>query len=317
MRHFNFFAFLLDTSNIPVNAQWTQIAVIIAGGNGEGNSNNQLNYPNGLYVDDETLVIADTANHRIVQWNNGDTNGHVVAGGNGQGNRLDQLYYPADVLISKETDSLIISDSANYRVVRWSCRSGTRQGEILIDNIDARGLAMDDQGYLYVSNSREHEVRRYRPGNQNGTLAAGGNGGGNGLNQLYYPTCLFVDRQQNVYVSDCYNNRVMKWNKGAKQGIIVIDNQIARNYISNLNQPNGIFVDTLGTLYIADSLNHRIIRWFPDDKQGTVIAGVHGKGPRVSQFSRPHGLSFDRHGNLYVVDSQNHRVQRFSLHLTI
>ncbi|CAF4234016.1 unnamed protein product, partial [Rotaria sordida] len=52
----------------------------------------------------------------------GDKNGQVVAGGRDQGNRLDQLNSPTDVLIDKETDSLIICDSMNQRVVRWSRR---------------------------------------------------------------------------------------------------------------------------------------------------------------------------------------------------
>ncbi|CAF1183514.1 unnamed protein product, partial [Rotaria magnacalcarata] len=87
-----------------------------------------------------------------MQWKNGDTtNGQVVAGGNGRGNGLNQLYWPIDVLIDKETDSLIICDNGNRRVVRWSRRSGTTQGEILIDNINCWGLAMDELRYLYVS----------------------------------------------------------------------------------------------------------------------------------------------------------------------
>ncbi|CAF4813825.1 unnamed protein product, partial [Rotaria socialis] len=119
--------------NIPANATWKQNGVTIAGGNGRGNATNQLSYPYGLFVDDDqTVVIADYVNDRIMQWKNGDTtNGQVVAGGKGQGNGLQQLYGPTDVLIDKETDSLIICEGR--RVVRWSRRSGTTQGEILID----------------------------------------------------------------------------------------------------------------------------------------------------------------------------------------
>ncbi|CAF4725014.1 unnamed protein product, partial [Rotaria socialis] len=80
-----------------------------------------------------------------MQWKNGDTtNGQVVAGGKGAGNGLHQLDRPSDVLIDKETDSLVICDRWNRRVVRWPRRSGTTQGEILIDNIDCCELAMDD-----------------------------------------------------------------------------------------------------------------------------------------------------------------------------
>ncbi|CAF4534346.1 unnamed protein product, partial [Rotaria socialis] len=93
-----------------------------------------------------------------MQWKKGDTtNGQVVAGGKGQGSQLDELDYPTDVLIDKEADSLLICDYRNRRVVRWSRRSDTTQGEIIIDNIDCRGLAMDDQRYLYVSDTKKHE----------------------------------------------------------------------------------------------------------------------------------------------------------------
>ncbi|CAF4728063.1 unnamed protein product, partial [Rotaria sp. Silwood2] len=140
------------------DARWAQNGVSVAGGHGYGSATNQLHWPHGLFVDDDqTIVIADRLNHRIIQWKKGNTNGQVVADGNGKGNRLDQLNRPTDVLIDKETDSLIICDMANRRVVRWSRRSGTTQGEILIDNIDPWGLTMDDQRYLYISDYEKHE----------------------------------------------------------------------------------------------------------------------------------------------------------------
>ncbi|CAF1448281.1 unnamed protein product [Rotaria magnacalcarata] len=296
-------------------ANWSQNGVTIAGGNGYGGATNQLYGPYGLFVDDDqAVVIADYVNHRIMQWKNGDTtNGQVVAGGNGLGNGLNQLYDPGDVLIDRETDSLIICDRDNRRVVRWSRRSGTTQGEILINNINCFGLAMDEQRYLYVSDYGKHEVRRYQLGENIGTLVAGGNGRGNGLNQLNYPTYLFVDRQQNVYVSDNGNHRVMKWNKGAKEGIVVAGGQGAGSALTQLCSPNGLFVDTVGTLYVADMGNNRVMSWTQGAKQGTVIVGGNGGGAGANQFVYPRGLSFDRHGNLYVVDMGNNRVQRFSI----
>ncbi|CAF1618401.1 unnamed protein product, partial [Rotaria magnacalcarata] len=301
--------------NIPANATWTQSGVTVAGGHGRGDATNQLNYPRGLFVDDDqTVVIADYLNHRIMQWKNGDTaNGQVVAGGNGEGNGLHQLNRPTDVLIDKETDSLIISDFWNYRVVRWSRRSGTTQGEILINNIYCYGLAMDEQRYLYVSDWNTNEVRRYKFGENIATLVAGGNGQGAGLNQFNQAHYLFVDRQQNVYVSDSFNHRVMKWNKGTKEGIVVAGGQGVGSALTQLSYPYGIFVDTLGALYVADSGNHRVMRWTQGGNQGTVIVGGIGSGAAANQLSNPIGLSFDRHGNLYVADYGNHRVQRFSI----
>ncbi|CAF2042369.1 unnamed protein product [Rotaria magnacalcarata] len=300
---------------IPANAKWSQNGVTIAGGHGRGGATNQLNEPHGLFVDDDqTVVIADYENHRIMQWKNGDTtNEQVVAGGKGPGNGLHQLHHPTDVLIDKETDSHIICDRGNQRVVRWSRRSGTTQGEILINNIQCYGLAMDEQRNLYVSDWKKHEVRRYQLGEKNGTLVAGGNGTGDGLNQLNYPTFLFVDRQQNVYVSDCSNYRVMKWKKGAKEGIVVAGGQGEGDALTQLSHAYGLFVDTLGTLYVGEYENCRVTRWIQGANQGTVIVGGNGRGAGANQFNVPYGLSFDRHGNLYVVDCNNHRVQQFSI----
>ncbi|CAF1399674.1 unnamed protein product [Rotaria sordida] len=243
----------------------------------------------------------------------GDTKGQVVAGVNGRGNRLDQLNCPTDVLIDKETDSLIICDRLNRRVVRWSRRSGTTQGEILIDNIRCCGLAMDDQRYLYISDTKNHEVKRYQIGDKNGTIVAGGNGRGVGLNQLNCPYYIFVDQQQTVYVSDWNNHRVMKWNKGAKEGIVVAGGQGKGNALTKLDRPQGLFVDTLGTIYVADTVNARVMCWPKGAKQGTVIVSGNGYGEEENQLNRPVGLSFDRHGNLYVGDWDNHCVQRFSI----
>ncbi|CAF4019952.1 unnamed protein product [Rotaria magnacalcarata] len=299
--------------SIHANAEWAQNGVIVAGGYGQGNGTNQLYWPFGLFVnDDRTVVIADYGNHRIMQWNKDNTtNGQVAAGGKGQGSRLDQLNMPTDVLIDKETDSLIICDWGNRRVVQWSRRSGTTQGAILMDSIGCWGLAMDDQRYLYVSDVEKHEVIRYQLGDKNGTLVAGGNGRGNGRNQLKSPTYLFVDRQQNVYVSDNGNHRVMKWNKGAKEGIVVAGGQSKGNALTQLAHPQGLFVDALGTLYVADQFNHRVMRWTQGAKSVTVIMG--GYDSDANALNNPRGLSFDRYGNLYVADVCNHRIQQFSL----
>ncbi|CAF4397466.1 unnamed protein product, partial [Rotaria sp. Silwood2] len=248
--------------DIPANASWSQNGFTIAGGNGLGSATNQLFWPRGLYLNyDETIVIADSTNHRIIQWTKGDTNGQVVAGGNGRGSQLNQLQFPMDVLIDKETDSLIICDSENRRVVQWSRHSGTTLGEILINNTRCYGLAMDEQRNLYVVDEDEHEVRRYRIGDRFGTDIAGGHGEGDLLYQLNNPYYIFVDRQQTLYVSDTHNHRVMKWSKGATEGVIAAGGQGSGSALSQLYLPGGVFVDTLGTLYVADSGNHRVVRW--------------------------------------------------------
>jgi sugar lactone lactonase YvrE len=266
-----------------------------------------------LYVDDDqTIYAADWSNHRIVEWKSGATSGQVVAGENGQGNGTHQLYNPFDVIVDKERDSLIICDGSNNRVVRWPRRNGT-SGETIISNIDCWGLTMDENGSVYVTDYGKDEVRRYRRGESQGTVVAGGNGSGNRLDQLSNPRYVFVDRDHSVYVSDYENDRVMEWVEGAKQGIVVAGGQGKGNGLTQLSYPRGVVVDQLGTVYVADLGNDRIMCWVKGATQGNVIVGGNGRGGQSNQLNQPIGLSFDRHGNLYVVDWGNHRVQKFNI----
>ncbi|CAF4663917.1 unnamed protein product, partial [Rotaria sp. Silwood2] len=250
-----------SSTNIHPNAQWQQNGITVAGGNREGNEINQLSNPYGLYVDDDqTVYVADTRNHRIVEWKWGATSGQVVAGGNGQGSGTHQLSHPYDVIVAKERDSLIICDGWNRRVVRWPRRNGT-SGETIISNIGCVGLTMDENGSLYVTDEGKHEVRRYRRGDSQGTVVAGGNGSGNRLDQLSSSQYVFVDRDHSVYVSDLGNHRVMKWVEGAKQGIVVAGGQKQGNGLTQLSSPEGVVVDQLGTVYVADRWNDRVMRW--------------------------------------------------------
>ncbi|CAF1014451.1 unnamed protein product [Rotaria sordida] len=299
--------------DIHPNARWQQNGITVTGGNGNGNGINQISSSWGLYVDDnQTIYVADTANHRIVEWKWGATSGQVVAGGNGQGSGDHQLSSPLDMIVDKESDSLIISDYANRRVVRWSRRNGT-SGETIISNIHCMGLTMDENGSLYVVDNGKDEVRRYRRGESQGIVVAGGNGRGNHLNQLSSPRYVFVDQDHSVYVSDFGNDRVMKWMEGAKQGIVVAGDQGKGNGLTQLSSCQGVVVDQLGTVYVADWGNDRIMRWSKGATQGSVIVGGNGKGGQSNQLNWPFGLSFDRDGNLYVVDHGNDRVQKFNI----
>jgi sugar lactone lactonase YvrE len=283
----------------------------VAGENGGGIEVNQLSDPTGLYVDDnQTIYVADHSNHRIMEWKRGATSGQVVVGGKGQENGTYQLDTPFDLIVDKERNSLIITDNGNNRVVRWFRRNGTT-GETVISNIRCRGLAIDENGSLYVVDGAKDEVRRYRMGDTEGIVMAGGNGQGSRLDQFYNPSHVFVDQNHSVYVSDSGNHRVMKWEEGAKEGILVAGGLGEGDSLSRLVGPRGIVVDQLGTVYVADYGNHRIMRWPKGDTHGSVIAGGNGQGAQSNQLYHPYGLSFDRHGNLYIADTYNHRIQKF------
>jgi sugar lactone lactonase YvrE len=241
-------------------------------------------------------------------WKYGATTGQIVAGGNGCGNGKNQLNRPAHVIVDKGKNHLFISDQHNKRVVRWPCGSGT-SGEIIISKIHCGGLAIDNNGNLYVSDCRKNEVRQWKIGETSGTLVAGGNGQGNRLDQLYFPTDIVIDDDHSLYILDLGNRRVIKWMKGAKEGILVAGDE---NGPIQLSSPNGLVVDHLGTVYVADWNVHRILRWCKGATQWDIIISQREQ-TYEDQIDHPKDLSMDRQGNLYVVGYYNHRLQRFDV----
>ncbi|CAF0794549.1 unnamed protein product [Adineta steineri] len=290
--------------------KWKQNAIIVAAGNRCGQKLNQLNLPDGIFIDkNKNIFIADCDNDRIVEWKYNAKQGQIIAGGNGQGNRMDQLCLPTDVIVDQQDHSIIIADRGNKRVIRWL----NQNQQIFINHICCYGLAMDKYGFLYVTNTEKDEVRRWKIGeyNNEGIVVAGGHGRGDQLNQLNYPNFIFVDEEQSVYVSDRNNDRVMKWKKDAKEGEIAAG---GNGYGANLNQlfhPQGVIVDDLGKIYVADCWNDRVVRWCEGKEEGEIVIGGNGKGNQLNQLNRPCGLSFDDEGNLYVVDCFNHRTEKF------
>ena len=275
---------------------------------------NQLDSPHGIYIDDDhqCMYITDYNNHRIVQWKYNATMGQVVAGGNGEGRQMNQLFWPRDVILDKKTDTLIICDGTNQRVVRWARENGT-SGQTIISDIGCYGLAMDNNRDLYVSDWNENNVRRWKEGETEGTLVVGGNGEGDRLDQFYFSAFLFIDEMYSIYVADQKNNRIMKWLKGAKEGIVVAGGQDQGNSSTQLFAPEAVVVDHLGDVYVADTYNHRIMCWPSGSKEGYTIVGRTGRGKQSNQLFFPRGLSFDRYNNLYVADSWNNRIQRFDI----
>ncbi len=76
---------------------------------------------------------------------------------------MNQLNGSTDVIIDHETNTLIIADHENRRVMRWS-RQNQSNGGTIISDIDCSRLTMDKNGSLYVSDRVKNEVRRWKRG---------------------------------------------------------------------------------------------------------------------------------------------------------
>ncbi|CAF1424171.1 unnamed protein product [Adineta steineri] len=298
------------------NMKWKQNASTIAGGHGRGSELNQLNDPSGIYVDDDnhSIYVADRENHRIVRWEFGADVGEIVAGGNGPGYAINQLRTPTDVVLDKEKKYLIICDYHNIRVMRRSLQNSQNQ-QILIYGMLCCGLAIDNNGTLYITDGLKHRVSRWQEGDTEGTVVAGGNNEGNHFNQLNLPNFIFVDEYHSVYIADNMNDRVMKWMKTAIEGTLVAPGQIAGENPNSLCGPEGVIVDHMGNIYVSNGGSHQIKRWSPGAIEGVPVVGEKERGNKSTQLINPGDLSLDREGNLYVVDRINHRIQKFAIDL--
>ncbi|CAF4006504.1 unnamed protein product [Rotaria magnacalcarata] len=143
-------------------------------------------------------------------------------------------------------DSLIICDSSNGRVVRWSRRSGTNQGDVLIDTKLRYGSG-DKNGTIVTHGDgidclcvrlANHRVMKWVKNAKESIVVAEGNGNGTAMTQLYGPNGLFVDALGTVYVADSGNNRVMRRLQGAVPGTV-----LAYQNPAELSYPMGLSLD--------------------------------------------------------------------------
>jgi hypothetical protein len=171
---------------------WETNGTTVAGGNGQGDSLNQLNGSYAVFVDsDDALFITDYYSHRVVKWNRGATNGTLLAGG--QCGQIDQgqLCYPTAMTFGKDgTMFVTVEDGKNGGVISW--KQGATSGEtLIIANTSFYGITLDAaEKYLYLAHHREHRVVKYTKDGIFESVVAGGNGKGAALNQLDYRKCV-------------------------------------------------------------------------------------------------------------------------------
>jgi DNA-binding beta-propeller fold protein YncE len=93
--------------------------IVVAGGQGQGNSLTQLSNPWGIVVDKLGIVyVADYNNHRVMCWPRGATQGSVLVGGNGEGSRANQFIRPTGLSFDRQ-NNLYVVDNDNHRVQKF------------------------------------------------------------------------------------------------------------------------------------------------------------------------------------------------------
>ncbi|CAM4834478.1 unnamed protein product, partial [Rotaria magnacalcarata] len=81
----------------------------------------QLDGPQGIFVNTlGALYVADSGNHRVMRWTQGDKKqGTVIVGGNGAGAGANQFNVPVGLSFDRH-GNLYVADHNNNRVQRFS-----------------------------------------------------------------------------------------------------------------------------------------------------------------------------------------------------
>ncbi|CAF3994953.1 unnamed protein product, partial [Rotaria sp. Silwood1] len=89
---------------------------------GQGNSLTQLNFPEGIVVDQlGTVYVVDSWNHRTMRWPKGATQGTVIIGGNGRGSQSNQLSYPVGLSFDRH-GNLYVVEYETHRVQKFEIK---------------------------------------------------------------------------------------------------------------------------------------------------------------------------------------------------
>ncbi|CAF0987040.1 unnamed protein product [Adineta steineri] len=200
----------------------------------------------------------------------------------------------------------LLSPVVNQDKIKWkkfgkTFAGGYGEGSQLNQLFYPDDMFLDnDEQRIYIADSSNHRIMKWKFNATSGQIVAGGNGQGDRLDQLNQPTHVIVDRSNEcLIICDRGNGRVVRWysNDDLNQEIVV----------SNIDC-SCIALDNSGNLYVSDWENNEVRRWKDGDKTGTVVAGGHGKGSHLNQLYHPSYIVVGEDHELYISDCENHRV---------
>jgi sugar lactone lactonase YvrE len=174
------------------------------------------------------------------------------------------------------------------------------------------GLAVDNQGNVYIADVLDSRVRKVSPQGiittvaGNGSYGFGGDGGPAKAATLNEPSGVTVDSHGVVYIADTDNNRVRE--VGTDQTITTrLGTGVAGTGPGQVSHPTGLAIDDTDGFYIADTGSSRVLHWLSQFSTATVLLGT-GQGNGPKQVNRPLGITVDSKGTVFVADSGNNRI---------
>jgi sugar lactone lactonase YvrE len=288
-----------------------------AGFSGDGGpaTSARLYAPEGVAVDGQgNVYIADRFNFRVRKVSPGGTITTFAGGGKpgvfGDGGPATSatLRNPSAVALDGK-GNVYIADRDNMRVRKVSSGgkittiAGTGVQGFSGDGGPATsaqlrfpdGVAIDEQGNVYIADSQNHRVRKVSPG---GTITTFAGTGACGLprdngpatsSTVCFPRSVAVDAQGNVYIADTNNSRVRKVTRGGTIstfagtgtcGPTVGNGGPATQ--AQLCSPSGVALDGQGNVYIAEEGRGRLRKVGGSATANATYAGFYSPSRNLS-----------------------------------
>ncbi|CAM4857880.1 unnamed protein product [Rotaria socialis] len=307
------------------NAGNTTGGRLVAGGNGNGNADNQLSLPYGIYVDQNgTLYIAEYGNHIISKWLPSKTTMFLM--------HFSRQYLDAKfgITIAGETAvaaaTTITTELSPNQLpnvpcadARWSNTSrvlvNTSEGNhsAISLRFDPYDFIIDVNDNIYVADGSNNRVIRFATGSTSGEIVAGMGSGGKGKSELAFPTALFLTRNYTLFIADSNNSRVQKWKYDEPLGFTVAGGDGSGVTLDKISVSYGLYVDDQYNVYVSEYENHRVTLWMNNNKTiGRLVAGGNGNGTASNQLNCPRGIHVTTNGTIYIADYNNHRIQKWT-----
>ncbi|CAF1653059.1 unnamed protein product [Rotaria magnacalcarata] len=199
--------------------------------------------------------------------------------------------------------AMTIDPNAKWKPNGDTIAGGNGAGTAINQLARPSSLYIDHDRSIFIADSDNHRIVRWKNGATQGEIVAGGHGEGYRNEHLYSPTDLIIDDERDSLIICDYNNlRLVRWpRRNGKQGEVIISGI----------RCIGLTMDNNGAIYIADNKKHEVVRYQPGERCGTVLAGGNGSGNRLDQLQCPRWLFVDQDHSVYVSDNENHRVMKW------
>jgi uncharacterized membrane protein/streptogramin lyase len=312
------YVYVTDTDSHRVVKLDSEGSFISAWGS-KGRGPGQFIYPEGIAVDSSgNVYVTDTedpyyneGSHRVQKF---DRDGNFITQWGGYGTDDGLFIAPSGIVVGGD-GYVYVSDTSwrankSYRIQKFDSngvfvKAWGGEGRIEGKFNNPRGLAADEDGFVYVADSLNGRIQKF--------TADGGFvdlwGGGGSTNGFFVePKGLGVDSHGHIYVADYYNERIQKFDRNGRYIKQWGDEGTGDGQFRN--GPESIAVSKEGFVFAANGVNGdaRIQRF---DSEGIFQTSWGSTGTGDGQFTGLQRIALNAGGFVFVSDDGTKRIQKF------